>query len=353
MAGLKPHARRCHRAERQGTGVRHAGQQGRHVDGAYGGAGLAAPSVRHLFAGVEHADSFIVDPHKWLFAPFDCCALIYRDPAQARAAHTQHASYLDAVNVDGEWNPSDFAIQLTRRARGLPFWFSLAVHGTDAYTVAIEQTLDVTRAGAELIRSRAARPAARRAGAQRARLRAHRLGRRPTTPAGAAGCSTSRSASSPRPARRPGLHPVRDRQPADDAPTTSSCSSTSTDVTPGAADKVGAHGRRDAEPGEPVLRRVVRRRGRHHRPRPRARPRARLRPDRPGRAARRCGCWPRPPARAASSRSAPAPGVSGLYLLGGHGAGRRAHHHRRRGRAPARGQGGVRRGRDRARRGTG
>jgi len=125
-----------------------------HVDGAYGGAGLAAPSVRHLFAGVERADSFIVDPHKWLFAPFDCCALIYRDPAQARAAHTQHASYLDPVNVEGEWNPSDFAIQLTRRARGLPFWFSLAVHGTDAYADALEKTLSVTRAGADLIRER-------------------------------------------------------------------------------------------------------------------------------------------------------------------------------------------------------
>jgi L-2,4-diaminobutyrate decarboxylase len=124
-----------------------------HVDGAYGGAGLAAPSVRDLFTGVEHADSFIVDPHKWLFAPFDSCALIYRDPVQARAAHTQHAGYLDAVNVEGEWNPSDFAIQLTRRARGLPFWFSLAVHGTDAYVTAIEQTLTVTRAGADLIRA--------------------------------------------------------------------------------------------------------------------------------------------------------------------------------------------------------
>jgi glutamate/tyrosine decarboxylase-like PLP-dependent enzyme len=124
-----------------------------HVDGAYGGAGLAAPSVAHLFRGIEHADSFIVDPHKWLFAPFDCCALIYRDPVQARAAHTQHAGYLDPVTVEGEWNPSDFAIQLTRRARGLPFWFSLAVHGTDAYVDAIEQTLAVTRAGAELIRA--------------------------------------------------------------------------------------------------------------------------------------------------------------------------------------------------------
>ncbi len=126
-----------------------------HVDGAYGGAALAAPSVRHLFDGVERADSFIVDPHKWLFAPFDACALLYRDPVQARAAHTQHAGYLDPVTVDGEWNPSDFAIQLTRRARGLPFWFSLAVYGTDAYRDAIEQTLSVAAEGAELIRSSA------------------------------------------------------------------------------------------------------------------------------------------------------------------------------------------------------
>ena len=126
-----------------------------HVDGAYGGAALAAPSVRHLFAGIERADSFIVDPHKWLFAPYDACALLYRDPAVARAAHTQHAGYLDAVaHVQGAWNPSDYAIHLTRRARGLPFWFSLAVHGTQAYTDAIEATISLAKEVAEEIRRR-------------------------------------------------------------------------------------------------------------------------------------------------------------------------------------------------------
>ncbi|HZW44706.1 MAG TPA: aminotransferase class V-fold PLP-dependent enzyme [Dermatophilaceae bacterium] len=123
-----------------------------HVDGAYGGAGLAAPSVRSLYAGIEHADSFIVDPHKWLFAPFDCCALLYREPALARAAHTQKASYLDVL-TDAEWNPTDYSIGLTRRARGLPLWFSLATYGTAAYTAAIERTLEVTRfAEAEIAR---------------------------------------------------------------------------------------------------------------------------------------------------------------------------------------------------------
>jgi glutamate/tyrosine decarboxylase-like PLP-dependent enzyme len=123
-----------------------------HVDGAYGGAGLAAPTVRHLYDGIEHADSFIVDPHKWLFAPYDCCALLYRQPALARGAHTQKASYLDVLN-DAEWNPSEYSIGLTRRARGLPLWFSLATHGTKAYTAAVERTLEVTRfAEAEIAR---------------------------------------------------------------------------------------------------------------------------------------------------------------------------------------------------------
>ena len=126
-----------------------------HVDGAYGAAALAAPSVRHLFTGVERADSLIVDPHKWLFAPFDCCALVYREPELARRAHTQHAGYLDPVTArSDEWNPSDYAVHLSRRARGLPFWFSLAVHGTDSYRDAIESSLAVARAGAEEIRSR-------------------------------------------------------------------------------------------------------------------------------------------------------------------------------------------------------
>ena len=123
-----------------------------HVDGAYGLAALCAPSVRSHFDGIEAADSFIVDPHKWLFAPYDACALIYREPELARAIHSQHASYLDTLK-DGAWSPSDYAIQLTRRTRGLPFWFSLAAHGSDAYTEAMEHTLTVARAAADLVRA--------------------------------------------------------------------------------------------------------------------------------------------------------------------------------------------------------
>ena len=122
-----------------------------HVDGAYGLAGLCAPSVRSLFDGVEEADSFIVDPHKWLFAPYDACALVYREPALARDVHTQHASYLDTLH-DDSWSPSDYAFQLTRRVRGLPFWFSLAANGTDAYSEAVESSITLAKQAAELIK---------------------------------------------------------------------------------------------------------------------------------------------------------------------------------------------------------
>jgi glutamate/tyrosine decarboxylase-like PLP-dependent enzyme len=115
-----------------------------HVDAAYGGAALCAPSVADELRGFERADSFGVDPHKWLFAPYDCAALVYREPRVAAAAHAQHGTYLEGIDRD-EWNPADFAFHLSRRARGLPLWFSLATYGTDAYAEAVETTLTVAR----------------------------------------------------------------------------------------------------------------------------------------------------------------------------------------------------------------
>jgi glutamate/tyrosine decarboxylase-like PLP-dependent enzyme len=125
-----------------------------HVDAAYGGAALAAPSARPLFEGIDRADTLVIDPHKWLFAPYDCAALLYRDPSLGAQAHTQEAAYLDDVNISGAWNPTHYAYHLTRRLRGLPFWFSLAVHGTDAYRDAVEHVLALTRAVAAAIRER-------------------------------------------------------------------------------------------------------------------------------------------------------------------------------------------------------
>lgn len=125
-----------------------------HIDGAYGLTAMLAPEARGVFVGVERADSVIVDPHKWLFAPFDCCALIYRDPDAGRRAHTQHAEYLDTLTDAGDYSPSDYSIQLTRRPRGLPLWFSLATYGVTAYREAVSATLALTRRIADEIAAR-------------------------------------------------------------------------------------------------------------------------------------------------------------------------------------------------------
>jgi L-2,4-diaminobutyrate decarboxylase len=125
-----------------------------HVDGAYGLAGILSPESRHLFAGVERADSFIVDPHKWLFAPFDACALIYREPKLGHDAHTQHGEYLDTLTDSGDWNPSDYAYNLTRRPRGLPLWFSLATHGVAAYREGVRKNISLARQISDEIKRR-------------------------------------------------------------------------------------------------------------------------------------------------------------------------------------------------------
>jgi aromatic-L-amino-acid decarboxylase len=127
-----------------------------HVDGAYGGAALFSERLRPRYRGLRHVDSFVVDPHKWLFAPFDCAALVYRQPRLAKAVHTQDAGYLDVLHTDApeEWNPSDYAYHLTRRARGLPLWFSLAVHGTSAYGEAVDAALDAAVDAARMIGER-------------------------------------------------------------------------------------------------------------------------------------------------------------------------------------------------------
>jgi aromatic-L-amino-acid/L-tryptophan decarboxylase len=126
-----------------------------HVDGAYGGATLFSPTHRHLLEGIRHADSFVVDPHKWLFAPLDCAALIYRNPTVARKVLAQQASYLDVLHSGDdehyEWNPADFALHLSRRARGLPFWFSLVTNGVAAYESAVQSAIDLAAFSARLV----------------------------------------------------------------------------------------------------------------------------------------------------------------------------------------------------------
>jgi glutamate/tyrosine decarboxylase-like PLP-dependent enzyme len=126
-----------------------------HVDGAYGAGALMLPERRQLLAGLSDVDSFIVDPHKWFFCTAGTCALLYRNPELAARTHTQHGPYIDVLHstaASETWNPSDYAFQLTRRASGLPFWFTLLVHGTDAMTESIRASLTTTAYAVEQLR---------------------------------------------------------------------------------------------------------------------------------------------------------------------------------------------------------
>lgn len=124
-----------------------------HVDAAYGGGALAADSVRPLFKGIERADSITIDPHKWMFSPYDCGAVIYKKPELAKEAHSQQGSYLDIFKDEGAhgFNPTDYQIQLTRRVRGLPLWFSLATHGTDRYKESVERGIELAQIAGKMI----------------------------------------------------------------------------------------------------------------------------------------------------------------------------------------------------------
>jgi len=99
-----------------------------HVDAAYGGAAAICPEYRPLFDGIEHADSVVVNPHKWLFTPVDCSVLLVREAAALRAAFSLVPDYL-RTDEEGVTNLMDYGIQLGRRFRALKLWMVIRAFG--------------------------------------------------------------------------------------------------------------------------------------------------------------------------------------------------------------------------------
>ena len=97
-----------------------------HVDGAFGLWVRAEPSRRHLLDGVERADSWATDAHKWLNVPYDCGMAICARPEAHRRAMTVRASYLPAGDEENLRNPVDFNPEFSRRARAVPVWAASA-----------------------------------------------------------------------------------------------------------------------------------------------------------------------------------------------------------------------------------
>jgi aromatic-L-amino-acid decarboxylase len=102
-----------------------------HVDGAYGGAMGVVPERRALLAGVDDADSFVVNPHKWLFTPVDCSALYTRRPEVLQRAFSLVPEYLTTSAPDAVTNYMDYGVQLGHRFRALKLWFVMRAFGAE------------------------------------------------------------------------------------------------------------------------------------------------------------------------------------------------------------------------------
>jgi glutamate/tyrosine decarboxylase-like PLP-dependent enzyme len=116
-----------------------------HVDAAYGGFAVLDERGRRQLAGLELADSITLDPHKWLYQPYECGCLLVRNGYQLRRAFLITPDYLrEATALDREVNFSDLGLQLSRMARAFKVWVSVQYFGLDAFRRAIERTFDLT-----------------------------------------------------------------------------------------------------------------------------------------------------------------------------------------------------------------
>jgi aromatic-L-amino-acid/L-tryptophan decarboxylase len=102
-----------------------------HVDGAYGGTLAVVPEFRHVLDGVEGADSLVVNPHKWLFTPFDCSAFFIKQPEVLKRAFSLVPEYLVTREQADVVNYMDYGVQLGRRFRALKLWMVIRAFGAD------------------------------------------------------------------------------------------------------------------------------------------------------------------------------------------------------------------------------
>jgi aromatic-L-amino-acid decarboxylase len=122
-----------------------------HIDAAYGGSAALAPDLRPLLAGWERADSIVVNPHKWMFVPFDASLLLFRRPEHFRATFSLVPEYLRTPVAEGAHDFHEYGIQLGRRFRALKLWFHLRWFGAEGMTRRIREHVRLARGFADRI----------------------------------------------------------------------------------------------------------------------------------------------------------------------------------------------------------
>jgi len=126
-----------------------------HVDAAYAGFAALTPAGAKTLAGIERADSVTLDPHKWLFVPFECGCLLARDPRKLEEAFSVHPEYLTDVRArEHEVNFADLGEQLTRSSHALKVWLSVSYFGVDEIREAIARGIRRAEYAEEIVRSR-------------------------------------------------------------------------------------------------------------------------------------------------------------------------------------------------------
>lgn len=117
-----------------------------HVDGAYGAAAVICDEGRAALKGLDRADSLALDPHKWLFQPFECGCVLVRQRKWLAETFRMTPHYLqDAHRKEPETNFCDWGLQLTRGARALKLWMSIKVFGLKAFREAVERGFELAR----------------------------------------------------------------------------------------------------------------------------------------------------------------------------------------------------------------
>ena len=124
-----------------------------HVDGAYGAPGVLCPAGRAVLEGLELADSLVLDPHKWLFQPYEIGCLLVREPGLLERTFALHGVYLRDT-LGGEVNFRDRSVQLTRGGRALKLWMSIRVFGLAAFRDAVARGIELAEHAERVLRSR-------------------------------------------------------------------------------------------------------------------------------------------------------------------------------------------------------
>jgi aromatic-L-amino-acid decarboxylase len=116
-----------------------------HVDAAYAGNAFILPEYRHYLAGVEHADSYLFNPHKWLFTHFDCSIFYVRDVLHLTNTFSANPEYLRASYTDNIRNYKDWGLPLGRRFRSLKLWLVMRWYGQKGLQDKIEKHISLAK----------------------------------------------------------------------------------------------------------------------------------------------------------------------------------------------------------------